>query len=101
MLAEIYPRDHARFTSLPVLGPHLEGFVSWLRSHGYPRLPIRLRIREAPKLDARLRRRRVRCVGELSQAQLLRLGPRVVLDDVYLSALVRSLAGYLEERGLL
>jgi integrase/recombinase XerD len=27
--------------------------------------------------------------------------PRVVLDDVYLSALVRSLAGYLDERGLL
>ena len=35
MLSEIYPRDHARFTSLPLLGPHLEGFVSWLLSHGY------------------------------------------------------------------
>jgi site-specific recombinase XerD len=101
MLAEIYPRDHARFTSLPLLGPHLEGFVSWLRSHGYARLPIRLRIRETPKLDARLRRRRVRCVGELSRAQLLKLAPRVVLDDVYLSALVRSLAGYLDGRGVL
>jgi site-specific recombinase XerD len=101
MLAEIYPRDHARFTSLPLLGPHLEGFVSWLRSHGHARLPIRLRIRETPKLDARLRRRQIRCVGELSRAQLLKLAPRVVLDDVYLSALVRSLAGYLDGRGLL
>ena len=67
----------------------------------YARVPIRLRIRETPKLDARLRRRRVRGVGELSRAQLLKLAPRVVLDDVYLSALVRSLAGYLEEQGLL
>ena len=101
MLAEIYPRDHARFTSLPLLGPHLEGFVVWLRSQGYPRLPIRLRIRETPRLAARLRRRRVRRLGVISRAQLLEFAPRVVLDDVYLSALVRSLASYLDEHGLL
>jgi site-specific recombinase XerD len=101
MLAEIYPRDHARFTSLPLLGPHLEGFVSWLRSQGYPCLPIRLRIRETPQLEARLRRRRVRQLGVLSRAQLLKFAPRVVLDDVYLSALVRSLATYFDEQGLL
>lgn len=101
MLAEIYPRDHARFTSLPLLGPHLEGFVVWLRSQGYSRLPIRLRIRETPKLDTRLRRRRVRRLGVLSRAQLLEFAPRVVLDDVYLSALVRSLASYFDECGLL
>jgi|HubBroStandDraft_1064217.scaffolds.fasta_scaffold30111_3 integrase/recombinase XerD len=101
MLAEIYPRDHARFTSLPLLGPHLEGFASWLRSRGYPRLPIRLRIRETPQLDLRLRRRRVRQLGVLSRAQLLEFAPRVVLDDVYLSALVRSLASYLDERRVL
>lgn len=101
MLAEIYPRDHARFTSLPLLGPHLEGFASWLRARGYPCLPIRLRIRETPQLDARLRRRRVRRIGDLSRTQLLKFAPRVVLDDVYLSALVRSLASYFDEQALL
>lgn len=100
MLAEIYPRDHARFTSLPLLGPHLDGFAVWLRSQGYPRLPIRLRVRQAPRLDALLRRRRVHRLGVLTQAQFLDLAPRVTLDDVYLSAAVRSLGSYLDVKGL-
>jgi hypothetical protein len=37
MLAEIYPRAHARFASLPLLGPHRDGFVGWLCAQGYPR----------------------------------------------------------------
>jgi integrase len=100
MLAEIYPRDHARFTSLPLLGPHLDGFAVWLRSQGYPRLPIRLRVRQAPRLDALLRRRRVHRLGVLTQAQFLEFAPRVTLDDVYLSAAVRSLGSYLDVQGL-
>jgi site-specific recombinase XerD len=100
MLAEIYPRDHARFTSLPVLGPHLDGFVAWLRLQGYPHPPIRLRIRETPRLDAMLHRRRVRGLGVLSRTQFLEFAPQVALDDVYLSAAVRSLASYLDARGL-
>src|SRR5258708_14663613 len=101
MLAEIYPRDHARFTSLPLLGPHLEGFAVWLRSQGYPRLPIRLRIRETSRLDARLRRRGVRQLGVLSLSQLLDVVPRVSRGDEHLAALVRSLARYFDEHGLL
>lgn len=100
MLAGIYPRDHARFTSLPLLGPHLEGFVVWLGSQGYPRLQIRLRVREAPRLETRLRRRGVRRLGDLSQAQFLEFAPRVALDNVYLSAAVRSLGSYLDAQGV-
>ncbi|MFQ5699947.1 MAG: site-specific integrase [Myxococcota bacterium] len=101
MLAELFPRAHARFASLPLLGPHLDGFVVWLCSRGYPRLPIRLRIREMPRVDALLRRRGVRGLGALCRAQLLGLAPRDSQDDVYLAAVVRSLADYLDTRGLL
>ncbi len=101
MLAEIYPRFHARFTALPLLGPHLEGFVVWLRSQGYPRLPIRLRIRETPRLDARLRRRGVHAVGVLSLSHFLEFLPRLSRGDEDLAALVRSLAQYFDEQGLL
>lgn len=101
MLAEICPRIHARYTSLPLLGCHAEGFVAWLLSQGYPPLPIQLRLRELPRLDARLRRRGVRQVSVLPLAGLLDLAPRDSQDDVYLSALVRSLARYLDAAGLL
>jgi len=101
MLAEVCPRHHARYSSLPVLGPHVEGFAHWLWSRGYPRDPIRLRIRETPRVDAALRRRGVRHVEESSRSQLLALAPRDSQDDVYFAAVVRSLAEYFGALGIL
>src|SRR5579864_919838 len=98
MLAELYPRKHTRFSSLPLLGPHLEGFVGWLRSQGYPRLPIRLRVRAAKQFDAFLRRHRVRRLSDLSARELLSYAPADSQDDVYRAALVHSLVRYLEEQ---
>jgi len=84
-----------------LLGPHVDGFVVWLHTEGYPRLPIRLRIRETPRVDKQLKRRGFRRLQDLSRDQLLRLAPRDSQDDIYLTALVRSLADYLEEKGVL
>jgi len=92
MLAEIYPQD---YSSLPLLGPHLEGFVAWLRLQGYPRLPIRLRVRAAKRFDALLRRRGVRRLGDLSEEELLSYASADARDR---AALVRSLARYLSEQ---
>jgi integrase/recombinase XerD len=101
MLAEIFPRAHTRFTSLPLLGPYVEEFAGWLLSEGYPLHPLRMRIRETPRLDARLRRRGVRRLQDLSVAQLLEFAPRDSQDDIYRAAVVRSLARCLEACGLL
>ena len=101
MLAELFPRAHAHFASLRLLGPHLDGFIAWLRSQGYSDLPVRLRIREVPRLEALLRRRCVRRLSSISRAQLLQLAPQDSQDDVYLAAVVRSLALYFEAQDLL
>jgi integrase/recombinase XerD len=101
MLVQLYPRCHARFSSLPLLGPVLDGFIDWLRAQGYPRLPIRARIRETPRVVALLRRRRVRRFKDLSRAQLLKLAPRNSQDDIGLAATIRSLAEFLDALGLL
>lgn len=101
MLVELFPRIHARFSSLPLLGPHLDDFVVWLHSRGHARLPLRRRIREAPRVERRLRRRGVRRLKQVSRLQLLELAPRDSQDDIYLAALVRSLAEYLDEKGVL
>ena len=101
MLEEIFPRCHARFSSLPLLGPHVEEFVAWLHAQGYPRLPIRLRIRKLPRVDALLRRRKVRRIEDLSAADLLRLAPKDSQDDICLAAVVRSLAEFFAARGRL
>jgi hypothetical protein len=101
VLVELFPRIHARFSSLPLLGPHVDDFVIWLQARGHARLPIYRRIREAPRIDKGLRRRGVRSLDQVSRVQLLRLAPQDSQDDIYLAALVRSLADYLDEQGAL
>ncbi|MCP4036864.1 MAG: tyrosine-type recombinase/integrase [bacterium] len=101
MLAEIYPRAHARYASLPALGPYLDGFVVWLHSQGYPRLPICLRVRAAKQLDALLQRDGVARLEELSAEELLAYAPASSQDDIYRAALVHSLVRYLGAQGAL
>src|SRR4051812_2243642 len=98
MLADFYPRSHARISSLPLLGPLAEDFIAWLHAAGYTRLPIRLRIRAMARVAVRLRRRGLRRLEDLSRAELLAMAPRDSQDDVYLAAVVRSLALFLDER---
>ena len=101
MLTELFPRCHGRYGSLPILGPHLDGFIGWLQEQGYPRLPIRLRVRAARDLDALLGARGVRQPGDLTEAALLQYAPADSQDDIYLAAVVRSLARYFHEQGVL
>ncbi len=101
MLRKIYPRGHARVTSLPLLGQHVEGFVSWLHAQGYPPHPIRLRLAQLRRVERMLRRRRVARIEDLTAARLLRLAPKDSQDDIYLAAVVRSLARYFAEEGRL
>lgn len=101
MLRKIYPRGHTRVSSLPLLGQHVEEFVSWLHTEGYPPLPIRRRLSRLPRVERMLRRRRIARIEELTAARLLSLAPKDAQDDIYLSAVVHSLARYFAERGRL
>lgn len=101
MLTEIFPRAHARYASLPVLGPHLSGFTSWLQKQGYPLVPIRVRMRAAARLAVRLRRRGIRVPRDSTAAQWRAFAPKDSQHDIGLGALVRSLVQYLESEGLL
>ena len=101
MLAELLPRGHARLTALPLLGPVVSTFAVWLRSQGYPDLPIRLRLRAIPRLEARLRRRGVRLLTNVPAAQVRACAPRRAGPNDHLSALVHSLESFLDQHGLL
>ena len=101
MLIDLYPRAHARFTSLPLLGPHLEGFAGWLAGRDYPRTLIRERMRKTPLLEELLQRSGCRKLPEITESQLRDLAPRDSQDNICLSALVRGLADYLRECGTL
>jgi integrase/recombinase XerD len=101
MLAEFFPRAHTRFSSLKLLGPRLDGFTGWLRSEGYPRIPVRRRVRAAARLEVLLAAHGVQRLEELSAAQLLGFAPEDSQEDIYLAAVIRSLARWLDAEGVL
>ena len=101
MLIDLFPRDHARFLKLPLLGDYLDGLAQWLATQGFPYSQIRRRVREAPVLEAMLASFGIRNLGELSRKRLLSLAPRPARSQPNLSALVRSMATFLADRELL
>ena len=100
MLISLFPRAHARYSSLPLLGPVLEALCQWLHSKGYPSNAIHRRITGAPLLERWLRRTRIRSLQECTASQLNTCVPKPRRWTAHMAqALARSLAQYLTERG--
>ncbi len=101
MLIDLFPRAHARFLKLPLLGDYLDGLAQRLTTQGFTPSRIRRRVCKAPVLEAMLASLGIRDLGELSRARLLSLAPRPARSQRDLSALVRSMAALLADRDLL
>jgi len=103
MLEELFPRVYRRYSSLPVLGATLNGFVEFLFTRGYPRTPVRRHVRTTRRVDARLQRRGCRSADEITRTELRACAPPPgrSQDDINLAATVRQLERYLDERGIL
>lgn len=100
MLTELYPRAHARYASLAILGGALDGLCRWLRGCGYPAEAIRRRVDAAPMLERLLRRRGVRLLRDVTAADLRSFVPVPTRwTEHMVCALVRSLVAYLGGRG--
>ena len=73
MLIDLFPRAHARFLKLPLLGCFLEGLAQWLATQGFSTSPIRRRISKAPVLEQMLTSRGISDLLVLSREQFLSL----------------------------
>lgn len=102
MLGSLFPRGHARYSTLPIVGRHLEGLCEWLSAQGFPPDALRRRVKSAPFLDARLRSRGVGSLEELSEQELRHAAPKPVRWTAQIAGtLARSLADYLAALGSL
>jgi integrase/recombinase XerD len=100
MLTSLFPRAHARYASLPLIGPVLEALCQWLHAKAYPTNAIRRRITGAPLLEQWLRRSHIRSLHECTASQLNTCVPQPRRWTAHMAhALARSLAQYLAERG--
>lgn len=99
MLTSLFPRAHARYSSLRLIGPVLEALCQWLHAKGYPGNAIRRRITGAPLLERWLRRSHIRSLQDCTASQLNACVPKPRRWTAHMAhALARSLAQYLTER---
>jgi integrase len=102
MLSSVFPRAHARYASLPLLGGDLDGLCIWLSAKGYPPDAVHRRVEAARLLESRLRARGVCALDDLTERELRAAAPQPTRWTAQLAgALARSLAEYLVACGRL
>jgi integrase/recombinase XerD len=101
MLLELYPRVHRRYMSLPILGPTLDGYGTWLLKQGYSTDRAREYFRAAPRLARQLQQRGARTLAGITRARLQACAPADSQQDPDLAALVRQLQRYFDSELLL
>ena len=75
MLVDLYPRVHRRYTSLPILGPILDGYGTWLLQQGYSTDRAREHFRAASRLVRGLQQHGVQSLTSLTRARLWACAP--------------------------
>ena len=101
MLRSLLPKAHHKFSSLPLLGPIIDGFDDWLAASGYTPGSREFAIRMLPHVDADLRRRRARHVASLTPAMLHSCWRALIKTFPTNAGTVRSLARYLASAGMI
>lgn len=96
MLLYLYPRVHRRYTSLPIIGPTLDGYGTWLLKQGYSSERVREHFHAAPRLACQLQQRGVRKLTDLTRAQLRACAPGDSRENPDLAVLVCQLDRYFD-----
>ena len=101
MLSQLFPTKFSRLVALPVLGQVADDYDTWLSQQGYGRSARSGHARALVRVDADLRRRGHRQWQSVRPADLDACLRRYRARDPYLSAAVRGLLRFAQERSLL
>jgi integrase/recombinase XerD len=101
MLHSLFLRAYRRYLSLPLLGPIADGFDDWLVANGYTRYSRLYSIYMLKHVDADLRRRHVKEVGNLTHPILHACWRTLGKTYPCFAGTVRTLERYLAATSLL
>lgn len=103
MLEKLFPRFHARYRALPVLGPSLESLATYLVDLGFTGRPLVRHIRTAGHIDRLLRAQGCRELGDVFRDRLRSCvhGSGNDRQKACLASTVRLLERHLEDIGVL
>jgi len=101
MLTELFGQVHRRYSSLPVLGPILDGFAEWLLRQGYGPALVRRHLRSTRRADVALRRRGCGSSRDITREALSACLPKHAQDDPNLASALRLLERHLDAEKVL
>lgn len=101
MLQTLFPLAHRGYTSLPLLGPILDSFATWLAERGYRHGTLRVMLSPMARIDRWLRRHDVRGIGDLDVEVLETCWAAFRRRNPSNSGVIRALAQYLDSTGVL
>jgi len=101
MLNDLFPRKSARYCALPLLGPIVDDFDTWLSGQGYRRGTRRQQARALVRIDRDLRRQGHRQWQRVRSANLEACWSRYRRRDPDMAATIRGLLRFVQERSLL
>jgi len=101
MLGSLFPSDHRRYLSLPLLGPVVDSFDDWLASNGYTQLSRKQAIFDLAHVAAQLRRRRIKEISNLTLAILDDCRKSLIKKHPRCAGTVRPLERYLVAKSLI
>ncbi len=101
MLQTLCPASYRRYSSFKVLGPIIDGFVSWLAQHRYSHSYIKQRIWLLSHIESTLAQRGVRQLSDIDQADLVVCRKDLQQRFPYLTGTTDALEKYLGAKGLM
>lgn len=101
MLKTLCPFSFRRYSSLKILGPIVDGFADWLVERGYNVCYLKCRICLLPYIEAVLRKRGIRHVGEIGPSDWAASHRSVLRRFPGQSGISYALQKYLHLRNLL
>ncbi len=101
MLQTLFPQAHRRYTSLPLLGPLLDSFATWLAERGYRHSTLRVMLSPMARIDRWLRGHDVQVIADLDVEVLETCWATFHRRSSSTGGVIRALAKYLDSTGVL
>jgi site-specific recombinase XerD len=99
-LNDVVPEAAERYRSLPLLGSHMEDFITWMSARGYRETTLYGMLTMLPRIDRWLRKHGVEPQAAIDPAILSQCWKAFVGRPSQPSAAVRALREFLATRGL-
>ena len=101
MLQTLFPQTHHCYTSLPLLGPILDGFATRMAERGYRHSTLRVMLRPMARIERWLRRHGVQSIGNLDVEVLQACWANFHRRNSSAGGVIRALAQHLDATGVL